>query len=203
MKRQYNRERVIKPVDNPLESGIIKESNTKPITKITDSAIDRVPKVEISRYSDEQNNYIQHQHKELLKFARDKNDSKEVAFVFDSNLGNRREYIGTDDRLDFGGALYGKDLFVMHNHPRNSSYSMSDIVEFIRNDSIKTITIVKNSGNLEMLTKIGEFSKLSLLRELKRLEKNSVKIGLDSEYRKVVDNFLIKYRKGGVFEWLK
>ena len=117
MKRQYNRERVIKPVDNPPQSGIIKESNIKPITKITDSAIDRVPKVEIGGYSDE------------------------------------------------------------------------------RNDSIKTITIVKNSGNLETLTKIGEFSKLSLLRELKRLEKNSVKVGSDNEVNKAIEVFLVRNKE--------
>lgn len=202
-KRRYERENVVLGVDKSLKSGIIKEDNKTTITKITDVAIQRVPKVEISGYSNAQNEFIQQQHRELLEFARDKNESKEVAFVFDSNLSNRKEYIGTDDRLDFGNGLYGKDLFVMHNHPRNSSYSFNDIVEFVGNGSVKTITVVKNSGVVETLTKIGDYDAISLLRELDRFKKNNIKMGLDSEFRKIIDKFLIKYREGGIFEWLK
>ena len=39
-----------KTVAKSTESGIIKEENSKPITKITDSAISRVPKVNIDGY---------------------------------------------------------------------------------------------------------------------------------------------------------
>lgn len=192
-----------KAVDNPGESGIIEETSKKPITPITDSSIDRVTKVEIAGYTDEQCSFIQKQHKELLEYSRQNNDNKEVAFVFDRDLKNRREFTGANDRLDFGSALYGKDLFVMHNHPRNSSYSLNDIVEFIGNDSIKTLTIVKNNGSVESLTKLGEYDKLALLKELQRLEKKSIKTGSDSEYRKIVDKFLNKYVKGGFLEWQK
>lgn len=197
------KEKYWKTVDNSGESGIIKESSKKSIAPITDNSVERVSKVKIRGYSDEQCEVIQNQHKELLKYSRDNNENKEVAFVFDNELKNRKEFKGSDDRLDFGSALYGKDLFVMHNHPRNSSYSLNDVVEFIGNDCIKTLTIVKNNGNTESLTKLGDFDKLLMLKELKRLEKNNVKIGSDSEYRKIVDKFLNKYVKGDVIEWLK
>lgn len=67
-------------------SGIIKEENKKPITPITDKAIERVPKVDIAGYSEEQRVEIQKQHKELLKFSKEQNDNKEVAFVFRDGL---------------------------------------------------------------------------------------------------------------------
>jgi hypothetical protein len=51
------------------------------------------------------------------------NSDKEAAFVFNDNFESRTKYKGSDDKLDFGSALYGNNLFVMHNHPRNSSYS--------------------------------------------------------------------------------
>lgn len=205
LKRDYDREKIYSgdSVDFSGESGIIEETSKKSVTPITDSSIERVPKVEISGYTDEQCGFIQKQHKELLEYSRRNNDNKEVAFVFNGDLTNRREFTGADDRLDFGTALYGKDLFVMHNHPRNSSYSLNDIVEFIGNDSIKTLTIVKNNGYIESLTKSGEYDRLSLLKELQRLEKNNIKIGSDSEYRKIVDKFLNKYSKGGFLQWLK
>lgn len=199
-----------KLLDKSAESGIIKEnSKAKPITEITDKAIEGVPKVNISGYTDEQCNTIQKQHKELLEYSRKYNENKEVAFVFDSSLSNRKEYIGSDDVIDFGNDLIGKDLVLLHNHPRNSSYSFNDIVEFFGNDSIKTITIVKNNGKVETLTKIGSYDRLDLLKSLDRIDA-SIKKKVpnagdfrDSLYRKETEKFLNKYQIGGMIEWIK
>lgn len=190
-----------KNVDNSGESGIIEESNKKAITPITDTSIERVPNVKISGYTDEQCSIIQQQHKELLRYSRDSNESKEVAFVFDSELNNRKEFKGSDDKLDFGSTLYGKDLFVMHNHPRNSSYSDRDIQFIIGNDNIKTLSVIKNSGNIETLTKSDIYDKGRALVELKRCYKKYVKNGTDEEINKAVNSFL-KNNKG-LFEWIK
>lgn len=187
------------------KSGIIKEKSKKPITPITDKAISCIPKVDIEGYTEEQCLEIQKQHKELLKFSKEQNDNKEVAFVLKNDVSKMitEPIKGTDEKIDFGSALQGKDLFVMHNHPRNSSYSLNDIIEFIKNDSIKTFTIVKNNGNIEVLTKLKGYDRLSLLTELQRMEKKRIKTGSDSEYRKVIDKFLSKHQEGGLFEWKK
>lgn len=187
------------------KSGIIKEKSKKPITLITDKAISRIPKVDIEGYTEEQCLEIQKQHKELLKFSKEQNENKEVAFVLKNDVSKMitEPIKGTDEKIDFGSALQGKDLFVMHNHPRNSSYSLNDIIEFIKNDSIKTFTIVKNDGNIEVLTKLKGYDRLSLLTELQRMGKKRIKTGSDSEYRKVIDKFLSKHQEGGLFEWKK
>ena len=187
------------------KSGIIKERSKKPITPITDKAISRIPKVDIEGYTEEQCLEIQKQHKELLKFSKEQNENKEVAFVLKNDVSKMitEPIKGTDEKIDFGSALQGKDLFVMHNHPRNSSYSLNDIIEFIKNDSIKTFTIVKNDGNIEVLTKLKGYDRLSLLTELQRMGKKRIKTGSDSEYRKVIDKFLSKHQEGGLFEWKK
>ena len=187
------------------KGGIIKEKSKKPITPITDKAISRIPKVDIEGYTEEQCLEIQKQHKELLKFSKEQNDNKEVAFVLKNDVSKMitEPIKGTDEKIDFGSALQGKDLFVMHNHPRNSSYSLNDIIEFIKNDSIKTFTIVKNDGNIEVLTKLKGYDRLSLLTELQRMGKKRIKTGSDSEYRKVIDKFLSKHQEGGLFEWKK
>lgn len=187
------------------ESGIIKERSKKPITPITDKAISCIPKVDIEGYTEEQCLEIQKQHKELLKISKEQNDNKEVAFVLKNDVSKMitEPIKGTDEKIDFGSALQGKDLFVMHNHPRNSSYSLNDIIEFIKNDSIKTFTIVKNDGNIEVLTKLKGYDRLSLLTELQRMGKKRIKTGSDSEYRKVIDKFLSKHQEGGLFEWKK
>lgn len=187
------------------KSGIIKEKSKKPITPITDKAISRIPKVDIEGYTEEQCLEIQKQHKKLLKFSKEQNENKEVAFVLKNDVSKMitEPIKGTDEKIDFGSALQGKDLFVMHNHPRNSSYSLNDIIEFIKNDSIKTFTIVKNDGNIEVLTKLKGYDRLSLLTELQRMGKKRIKTGSDSEYRKVIDKFLSKHQEGGLFEWKK
>lgn len=187
------------------KSGIMKEKSKKPITPITDKAISCIPKVDIEGYTEEQCLEIQKQHKELLKFSKEQNENKEVAFVLKNDVSKMitEPIKGTDEKIDFGLTLQGKDLFVMHNHPRNSSYSLNDIIEFIKNDSIKTFTIVKNDGNIEVLTKLKGYDRLSLLTELQRMGKKRIKTGSDSEYRKVIDKFLSKHQEGGLFEWKK
>jgi hypothetical protein len=148
-----------KSVAKSAESGIIKEKSNKPITKITDKAIEKVPQVKIQGYSDEQCEIIQKQHQELLRYSRDNNDNKEVAFVFRNDFADKTPFIGEDDKLEFGSALIGKgnDLIVMHNHPRNSSYSTTDIEFFVSTGNVKTFTIVKNNGAVETITKKQRF----------------------------------------------
>jgi SPP1 gp7 family putative phage head morphogenesis protein len=186
-------------IDNSGGSGIIKENSKKSITKITDNAIEKVPKVLISGYTDEQCAFIQQQHKDLLRYSRDNNYNNEVAFVLDKELTNRAEFKGYDDKLDFGTSLLGKgsELFVMHNHPRNSSFSMQDIM-FLTKSEIKTLTIVKNNGDVEAITKGTEFNLNVMQTELKRLIKKTVKSGDTAEYDKVIEKFL-KSAKGGIF----
>lgn len=190
-----------KNVDKDDISGIIKEKSKKNITVITDKAIESVPKIEISGYTEQQHTFIQQQHKELLKYARDKNDSKEVAFVFRKGLTGRTEYVGTDDSLDFGVALLGKgdNLFVMHNHPRNSGFSTTDIEFFKECNELKTITVVKNNGDVEQITKGNYYNGKIFKLEYDRLKSKIIKNGTDKECDRFVKT-LLKKTKSGV-EW--
>lgn len=190
-------------VDKSGRSGIIRESNKKSITPISDKAIEKVPEVKISGYTEEQCTFIQNQHKELLKYSRDNNENKEVAFVFDGSLTNRKEFKGSDDRLDFGSSLYGKDLFVMHNHPRNSSYSITDLIFFRNSTNVKTLTIIKNSGNVEYITKTLEFDCDKFKLEYDRLYKKIVLTGSDAEKDKFVRTFLNKTKSGVIWNGRK
>lgn len=195
---RLDRMKNVKGVDISGKSGIIKESAKKNITHITAKAIENVPKVKISGYSDEQCNFIQQQHKELLKYAKDNNDSKEAAFVFRKGLTDRTEYIGTDDSLDFGTALLskGNGLFIMHNHPRNSGFSTSDIEFFVMNNSVTNMSVVKNNSRVSILTKTDSFDSLTLKKEYDRLYRKIVKNNTDAEKSKFVEKLLLKTRSG-------
>lgn len=188
-----------KAVDKSGGSGIIKENSKKPITVITDKSIAKVQRVNITGYTDEQCKFIQSQHQELLKYSRDNNENKEVAFVFDSNLSNRKEFTGSDDKLDFGSSLYGKDLFVMHNHPRNGSYSITDLIFFRDNINVKTFTIIKNNGNIEYIIKDLDFDYSKFKLEYDRLYRKIVINETDEEKDKFVRKFLNRTKSGVIW----
>ena len=191
-----------KPLTNGDNGGIIKEQNKKNITIISDKAIENIQKVNIAGYTDEQCTVIQQQHKELLKYAKDNNNNNEVAFVFRKDLTDRAEFIGSDESLDFGSGLFGKgkDLFVMHNHPRNSSFSDRDIMFLLQNDSVHTLTIVKNNGLVETLSKTIAYDKRTAITELSRQYKKHIKVGNEDEISKAINKFLNKYTEG--LEWI-
>ena len=91
----------------------------------------------------------------------------------------------------------------MHNHPRNNSYSIDDIVEFFGGSNVKSLSIVKNNGKVEVLTKLMEYDRMTTIKELDRMIRKNIKTGSDSEYRAIVNKFLSKYVELGVIEWLK
>ena len=188
-------------VEKSGESGIIKEENKKPITPITDKAIERVPKVDIDGYSEEQRVEIQKQHKELLKFSKEHNQNKEVAFVFREDLTDKTPLLGVDDHLDFGTSLSGKgnNLMILHNHPRNSSFSDVDISLFKNLKSLKTLTIVKNNGDVEFITKGDNFNDEVFKLEYNRLKKKMVKNNTDAEYDKFISKLLNKTKSGVIW----
>lgn len=181
----------------------LRESGSKkPITAITDETVAKVPKVTPKTYSDDICEKIHQEHQKLLKTSMMENGSKEVAFILNSDMTGKRVLHGTDDKIEFG-AFYGKDLFLMHNHPRNNSFSIDDVVEFFGENSLKSMSVVKNNGKIEVLTKLTEYDRIDLIRELDRMVRKQVKTGSDAEYRAVVNKFLNKYIDMGVIEWLK
>ena len=185
------------------KNDLIKQESAKNITAITDKAIDRVPQINIDGFTVEQNAFVQKQHQELLQYSKVNNGNKEVAFVFRKGLADRTEYFGTDDKIDFGNALTskGNGLFVMHNHPRNSSFSDTDIATFLKEDAISTLSVVKNSGDVEVITKTQNFNKEKILLDFSRQYKKCVKTGTDAEIVKAINMFLSKNKEA--LGWIK
>lgn len=190
-----------KHIANSSKGDILKEESKKSITPITDKAINRVPKVNINGYTDEQCNEIQKQHKELLRFSKEHNQNKEVAFVFREDLTDKTPLLGADDHLDFGTSLSGKgnNLMILHNHPRNSSFSDVDISLFKNLKSLKTLTIVKNNGDVEFITKGDNFNDEVFKLEYNRLKKKMVKNNTDAEYDKFISKLLNKTKSGVIW----
>lgn len=195
----------VKIVDNPKKSGIIKEENKKDITIITETAINKIQKISIPGLSDEQNEYVYHQHRSLLMFSRDNNSSNEVAYVFCNDFSERFPFLGDDDSINFGTALSGKgdNIFVMHNHPRNSSFSRADVKEFLYNNSIKTLSVVKNNGGVEIITKENEYNQRDAVVREQRFERDFAPNKTNREYADMVARLLQYLEKKGFITWMR
>ena len=178
--------------------GIINEKSNKPIIAITDSAIQNVQYVGIYGYTEEQSKAIQQHHKELLKIARNKNNNFEVALVLNNNLEAGNPLFGRDNDVEFG-LLNGKNLTVLHNHPRGSGFSANDLKFFCQCDQVKTLTIVKNNGQVEYITKSESFNPKILSLEFARMHKKMIKKGTSDEYDKLINKLLVTTKSGVVW----
>lgn len=197
------------------KKSIAENNSGKPITLITDTAIGKVKTVEIPGYSAEQNDYIRNQHLELLKTSRDENNNNEVAFIISN--GNKREAIafGIDDRLDFSSPdcinalTYLNNLTVLHNHPKNGSFSDTDIRFFIDNTKVKHLTIVKNNGTIEVVSKDSSFDERKAQIEFIKIYKKTVTADykkspqlFKAQCDKAIEKFLKKGMEFGLI-WTK
>ncbi len=89
----------------------------------------------------------------MLKDAKENNDSNEVAYLLKD--GKVTKVYGDQDSVSFAPGEKATELLfnskpnsivMLHNHPGQSSFSLTDLYLFIFNNSIKTLTIVTNKG---------------------------------------------------------
>ena len=64
------------------------------------------------------------------------------------------------------------------------------------------ITVVKNNGGVEILTKADNYDRLILQIEFERLRKKFIRQGTDQEYDKLVYTLLTKTKSGIVWRKL-
>ncbi len=158
--------------DNQIERVDNKLQQAKKLGKkinITDQAIEKVRKIDIPTHSKEENATIQMLHQQLLKDSKENNDSNEVVyFLVDDDLriayGNQTEVrITGDDSILLDNAKINS-VIMLHNHPGGSSFSLTDLKTLFTTNSIKTLTIVTNQGNVKFITKTDDFDIVEALK---------------------------------------
>ena len=133
---------------------------------ITDMAIEKVGKVNLSDFSEEQVSAMQDRHKELLRIAKEKNDSNEVLFIDDMNFKSEVSILGGEFKVSpstnpFAVSVIAnserQSLVYLHNHPSTNNFSLGDIDTFVCEKAIKTITVVTNQGEVYALNKLKSY----------------------------------------------
>lgn len=188
--------------DEWKEKQALHENKKGPITVITESAINRVPLMKLTRLTEKEAKKLQAIHKRLLEESRVHNQSNEVGYKMTPDFKPKETKYGSDDKLIFSSVSISPKTYVAHNHPRNNSYSINDLLFFYENEDVQLLTIVKNNGNIELLDKAnfdkGKFKTL-VRRNIKKYTSNKGEI----DYDKVISQTLKEASKKGLIEWMK
>lgn len=173
------------------------ERGKGPITKITDSVINDFPAVKVDWFTEDQNKQFRSLHKELLQTSRDKNNCFETAFIVSGDLSRKTIVFGDETTISIPPLSTGLNGWILHNHPRNSSFSIEDIAA-VTIPGYQGITIAKNNGGLEILTKSPNCDNIRLQNDVRRfLIRKPNKIS-DSDAQKMISKWVEK----GWVKWL-
>lgn len=179
-----------------ISTASVSDRGKGPITQITDSAIDSVPCVSVPGFTDEQNLQFQNLHKELLRTARKDNSCFETAFIVSNALSRKNIVFGDEKTILIPPLSTGLNSWILHNHPRNSSFSIEDVAAAIAS-GYSGITIAKNNGGLEILTKSTGCDILRMWNEMRRLLKKDPDVK-DADVSKMIT----KWTKKGWVNWI-
>lgn len=171
--------------------------------QITQEIIDSVRTVYLDGFDNEESEKIQALHKELLRYSMKNNDSNEVGMLVSIMDWKYIVICGTENGISLGTVPQAKELvctaprnslLFLHNHPKNSIFSETDLESFLTADSILMATVVCNNGRQYFLTKTSLFDKHKALVYYDKVydltEEGSVreflrtckKVGLDYNY---------------------
>lgn len=190
-----------------------KQKTRNKFIKITDIAISKVPRTQLVGFTNEENRFIQEQHKILLAISKQDNNSEEVGILVDIIhwetwvIMGKGNVIETKDNPDAYISLKGypkNTLLFMHNHPSTGTFSGEDFKTFCLNPSLFIITVVGNDGNVRILEKQMGFSASEALSYYKNLAevkykeyKNNGTLAM-RELLKNCNRIGLHYKQGGV-----
>lgn len=177
------------------EAYALRQKNRGKKVLITDIAMDKVPLVTFGGISEETARTVQQVHKELLRFAKEQNDSNEVAGLLDLTTGEQLHFVKGDQTavdIEADADTYHwlrtrpeRSILLLHNHPGQSYFSMNDIQMFLVNDSIGAMSIVTNQGNVWTISKTDKYNRKNVFNELLRCREEC-----GSDLDKAIDRFL-------------
>lgn len=171
-----------------------RKNNTK--YTITDQAIDKVRKIDIKGHSSDELNSLQQMNKELLRVAKEQNDSNEVVMVLYNGLISKpfmggQNFVSIGHNPELSSILRTsqmRSVTLSHNHPSLSYFSADDIGIFISYPSIRTMEVVTNQGKTWYISKKDAYDDLKILKEYKKITRENAGEKTD----KIVDIFLRK-----------
>ena len=176
-------------------------------TNITQKTIDNLGVVNFPGFTSRENALLQQRYRELLAYSKDYNDSNEVAFILSSDLKSKLIEKGNAQEVVFSKAaknkmLTEKNVCILHNHPKGYGFSFDDLHVFEEYPNVKVISLITNSGRVEVLRKTDKYDILEVSKSTYRaLEKFEANSGVNKhEAMEAILNNLVK---DGLIIWKK
>lgn len=123
---------------------------------ITNDRINKVPYLNVSSLSSEQNNKLQQSCKNLLEYMKDKPLGMEGAIILNSSVDEIDKY--NSQKI---GSVKLKDArerhIALHNHPSGLIFSEADLRVFIRHENLFILGAIGNDGSVYFIEKIEDF----------------------------------------------
>lgn len=182
---------------------------------ITDSAIDKVPRVKYKNIPENEYDIIRELARNVLYISKNENNSDEVAITYDMDsihrIQNKEEYIGValgnEHEVNPMSSTIAYHLIasarkciviVLHNHPSLSNFSLSDIQFLLQYANIKMMVVVTNLGSISYLVKKDEYHyERAVILFNKAVDLNNKAKNLRS-LQKAADYFLKNCHKVGI-----
>ncbi len=92
--------------------------------------------MKLTRLTEKETKKLQAIHKRLLEESRVHNQSNEVGYKMTPDFKPKEIKYGSDDKLIFSSVSISPKTYVAHNHPRNNSYSINDLLFFHENEDV-------------------------------------------------------------------
>ena len=203
-------------VDKSGESGIIVSGSDGKLEQaktrdkkieITDIAVSKTAAPDIPSFTPEQNAKFKELHKDLLKRAKDENDSNEVAYLFDPRTLTHQMEFGSVNSVNVFDNPMARDmlrngeekgLFLIHNHPSTKSFSYSDIGVLLMNDNLGGMTAIANNGVVSAIYKTSKYDPELALGIMKDIRSKYPKTLSGEDDIAIVKQFLKVSRSCGI-----
>lgn len=173
---------------------------------ITDVAIQKVPLVRVKGMSLAESEMLQREHMEILRIAKEQNDSNEVLSVFDLSSGAISRVLGTEsgaspfnNAVSYSMIINAKrhGLGFLHNHPGTNNFSLSDLATFVRFANIGLMSVVTNQGGVRVIKKLDSYN-YRIISAVFTDVVNQYRAG-EITHDSAVQKFLKGCKNGGVF----
>lgn len=147
--------------------GTLNQRTPRKKIAITSQALDKVKRIDLDGFTEDEALYTQDIRKRMLKFARDENNSNEVACLIDSKnrettpfvKGSRDEtnILSDPDCYHWLRTRPEKSIELSHNHPSGAYFSLNDLNVFMLYPAIRTMTAITNQGKTWYISKSSTF----------------------------------------------
>lgn len=167
---------------------------------VTEKTIASLPKISAPGWTEDQTKSLLSAHKNLLRYAK-KFPNKECAYTmrYPDMLLDERIIIG-----DESVAIPDRDYpyIGIHNHPTNTTFSHTDLVQFAKRDNMSGLTAVGNGGSVYGVFKTPTYNKSDfwdlLIARTEKLDE-LINVGDTDGYLKYMDSVLKEVAKYGVY----